>query len=184
MGAFRGPPDGIGAGGDLARARCASGGRPHIVSLWIASVALSAIYYLLLLLAGHDWMPQSDQAFQDTARISVYFAGIASTIYDAVIVVAHLLIAFWAIRMRAGRIWARILLAAFGGTAVVCSLVGLEPSFGTAAFGRSFAALGSGGLVSVVAGVSLIAYPLTVAAMIVMYLPGARSWFTRSAATG
>lgn len=132
--------------------------------LWVINVALSVLSIVLLVLGGPDLMLAGqtvDPAMRQAAMIGVYVA-------VGFLLVLIALELFFAVKMRAGRNWARIVLAVLGGLAIVLGLAGI---------GATLAMLDSGGLGAANAVISLIGYPLTVAAIAFMFVPGARAWF-------
>jgi small-conductance mechanosensitive channel len=139
--------------------------------LWVVNAGLAVVSMVLLLLGGPELMmagqpTQMDPGFQQAAMIGLYVA-----VGFLLVVIALEL--FFAFQMRAGRNWARIVLAVLGGLAILLGLLGI---------GSTFAMLGAGPLGAANAVISLIGYPLTIAAIVFMFLPGARDWFAPRAA--
>lgn len=143
--------------------------------LWMVDIVLSLVSVVLLVLGGEELMmmvggppAETDPAFQQGATISL----IVGVVFALAVIAVELLCVF---KMRAGRNWARIVLAVVAGLSVVLGLVSL---------GETVAMLTAGGLAAAVGVISLIGIPLLAAAVVFMYLPAARAWFVPSAPTG
>jgi hypothetical protein len=134
--------------------------------LWVLNVVLSLVSIPVMFIGGEKLMtagvPDLDPALAPAATAGLIVAALF-------ILVASGIEFGLALRMRAGRNWARMLLAILG----VLSLL-----LGALSIDQAINMLSAGWEGLVVAGITLIGIPLTAAAIVYMYLPGARAHFT------
>jgi magnesium-transporting ATPase (P-type) len=127
--------------------------------LWVISVVLAVVGIVMLFISAEP-LTAGDPMTAVRERAILGFVFFVSVILALVL--------FCAVRMRAGHNWARIVLTVYGGLSLLPGVKDLGDTIGM---------LSAGGLAAVVAVGALIGIPLTVAAIVSMYLPTARDWF-------
>ena len=135
--------------------------------LWVASIVVGVVGAVVAFSQLDALVQQAldaqglgaDPAVRDAARAGAFIGVVVGSVIGLIVVGLELLFAF---KMRAGRNWARITLTVIGAIGILLSLVGFaQPQPGA----------------TVITGV--LGLLLTAAAIVAMFLPGAKPWFQR-----